>query len=101
MTAGEQLRDFIHVESAAKSFWTGGLMYDENHFLLVSNVGSGKPCSLLVICDLLVGNFNATGSIIPNSIPYRNNECMRLVPGDNCIYESDLTSYSPNSIPSL
>ena len=25
-------------------------------------------------------NFNATGSIIPNSIPYRNNECMRLVP---------------------
>ena len=102
MTAGEQLRDFIHVESAAKIFLTRALIYDENHFSpRIFNVGSGKPCSLLSFATYWWENFNATGSIIPNSIPYRNNECMRLVPGDNCIYESDLTSYSPNSIPSL
>ena len=42
MTAGEQLRDFIHVK-CGKIFLTEQVIYDENHFSpRIFNVGNGK-----------------------------------------------------------
>jgi len=82
MTAGEQVRDFIPVESVAQAFINA--IEDENKVTnkvpFVANVGTGNPVSMLQFSQTCWEQWGATGQIIAGAKPYRPNEPMRYVP---------------------
>lgn len=85
MTAGEQIRDFMMVEDAARVFLAMVNKKPDNNGVNVYNLGSGRPRTLLSFAQECWSNWNATGSLIPGSIPYRKAECMRYVPGNTLL----------------
>ena len=86
MTAGEQIRDFIPVEKVASLFLERSTKRDlDSHYAHIYNVGSGEPCSLISFAQYWWAEWNAKGNIIDSAIPYRDNECMRYVPGERLL----------------
>lgn len=79
MTAGEQIRDYLPVETAAKAFLEAATSTHSQSFR-VSNLGSGEPVSLADFAARWWDTWNATGSLQVGQIPYRDNEVMRFVP---------------------
>jgi nucleoside-diphosphate-sugar epimerase len=83
MTAGEQIRDFIHVEEAvqlmiheiskAKNHWIKGS-------LITKNLASGEPISLRAFAENWWSIWKTGGTLLFGAIPYRENEVMRFVP---------------------
>ena len=47
---------------------------------LFSNIGSGKPMSILEFSKMWWRRWNAPGNLLVGSLPYRENEVMRYVP---------------------
>lgn len=87
MTAGEQIRDFIPVENAARAFLDKVENMSANDSVNVYNLSSGNPLTLLSFAQDHWSIWNAKGSLIVGAVPYRESECMRYVPGDillNC-----------------
>jgi nucleoside-diphosphate-sugar epimerase len=84
MSAGEQIRDFVPVESVAEQFLSH-LDFSETEagHPGVYHIGSGKPQSLLAFAEHWWAHWGATGKLIPGAVPYRQNELMRLVPVAN------------------
>jgi len=82
MTPGEQVRDFVPVESVAQAFINA--IEDENNVTnkvpFVANVGTGNPVSMLQFSQTCWEQWGATGKIIAGAKPYRPNEPMRYVP---------------------
>lgn len=81
MTAGEQVRDFIHVKDVARSFVSEldfSLVSDGE--VMIKNIGSGKPMSLREFSEKCWQEWGASGNIKFGSLPYRVNELMKLVP---------------------
>ena len=81
MTGGEQIRDFVPVESVVSSI----LQYAVEKPLLkgrpeIHNIGSGNPSSLLDFASSWWKIWKANGQIIPGAFPYRLGEVMRYVP---------------------
>ena len=81
MTKGEQVRDFINVKEVSKILLNGicnEILEDGNP--LITNVGSGKPTSVLSFCQKWWETFNSKSKLIVGAKPYRDNEIMRYVP---------------------
>jgi nucleoside-diphosphate-sugar epimerase len=81
MTAGGQIRDFVPVEALARKFVEeldfSSLSAGEAR---VSNIGTGKPTSILEFCTQWWNAFGAKGKLLPGAISYRDQEVMRYVP---------------------
>lgn len=86
MTHGEPIRDFIPVEDVAKIFLHRSLTNDyQDSTTHIFNVGSGNPMSLLNFAEDWWTRFNASGKLMPGSVPYRPGEIFRYVPGPNLL----------------
>lgn len=81
MSSGEQIRDFVSVESVASQFLQH-LDFNENllGFPTIHHIGSGEPQTLLQFAKHWWAAWRATGKLIPGAVSYRHNEIMRLVP---------------------
>lgn len=81
LTKGEQIRDFVDVETVAHWFLRSVVTpsikpYDP----LIANVGSGNPQSIHDFCTQCWSDWGAEGKLLFGSIPYRDGEVMRFVP---------------------
>ena len=81
MSAGEQIRDFVPVQSVAAQFvrhldFAGNSAGEPS----IHHVCSGAHQSLLEFAQYWWRHWGATGSLLPGVIPYRPNEIMRLLP---------------------
>lgn len=81
MTLGEQVRDFISVESVAnvflESLQSKELRPGEPY---VRNVGTGNSRTLLTFAQEWWHRWDAKGRLLPGKLDYRPNEVMRYVP---------------------
>jgi UDP-glucose 4-epimerase len=81
MTAGEQVRDFVPVETAAKIFVEAATRTDlPAGRPKVENLGTGKPQTLRAFAGHWWKTWNAQGRLQFGAVPYRENEVMRYVP---------------------
>lgn len=81
MTLGEQVRDYMSVESVAEAFVS---MINTKELgvnnISVHNVGSGTPILIKEFCDFWWNQWSAKGELKIGAIPYRENEVMRYLP---------------------
>ena len=81
MTKGEQVRDFIYVKDAIRSIIQSlNFKFMNDGEILIQNIGSGKSLSVIDFCKYWWDKWNAHGNLLPNTVSYRKNEIMRLVP---------------------
>jgi len=81
MTPGEQIRDFIPVEEVAQSFLkTLATSHSIPGTPLLANIGTGNPQTLRAFVEHWWNQWEATGKLLPGTLPYRPNEVMRYVP---------------------
>jgi len=98
MTLGEQVRDFVPVETVAEFFLreiqsmvgdsqtispstpSGINTHNRSQSFRIVNVGTGHPQSLREFAQHWWKHWNAKGKILFGAIPYRPNEVMRYVP---------------------
>ena len=81
MTPGEQLRDFVPVESVAQSFVAYALEQQiEKGFPVIKNLGTGVATSIADFARHWWSEWQATGELKIGALPYRDNEVMRFVP---------------------
>lgn len=79
MTKGEQVRDFIAVESVADEIVRSAYRLDlESSKPLIKNIASGNPISLKAFAQICWRSFEAKGKLIIGDAPYRKNEPMRF-----------------------
>ena len=80
MTNGEQIRDFIDVKEVSKiileNLCDESIEFGKPKF---SNIGTGKPTTVLSFCEKLWSQLNAKSKLLPGKIKYRSDEIMRLV----------------------
>lgn len=82
MSPGEQLRDFVPVEEAARQF-VAALDFDDVPAgrPRQAHVATWQPQSLLAFARHWWQAWGATGQLQPGALPYRAGESMRLVAG--------------------
>lgn len=81
MTAGEQIRDFIPVETVAEKFVAALARKDlQAGAPKIENVGTGQPQTLRAFAEFWWKQWNAKGQLKIGVLPYRDNEVMRYVP---------------------
>lgn len=81
LTAGEQVRDFMHVEDVASRLLVA--CADESVVpgrALIRNLGSGRPQSIREFAEHWWQQWGATGELQFGVVPYRAGEVMRYVP---------------------
>lgn len=80
MTKGEQIRDFLSVKKATQQI-VKGLEFNgvKRGSLNFSNIGSGRPQSILEFSKYHWNKWNANGQLNVGALPYRENEIMRFV----------------------
>jgi nucleoside-diphosphate-sugar epimerase len=94
MTKGEQIRDFVHVDVAAKKI----LEHIQNDQIekvanKIVNVGSGYGTSLIDFANEWWKRWDAKGKILSGVLPYRKNEIMRCV-ADTTLNIESLSSFN-------
>ena len=81
MTLGEQVRDFVPVETVAKAFLDfairGSLGRGKPE---IHHLGTGRPLTLRDFAQQWWRHWNAAGQLLPGALPYRPREVMRYVP---------------------
>lgn len=81
MSPGEQVRDFVAVEDAARQILAAAGMEDvEPGVPQVRHVGSGSAQSLLEFAEHWWRRWGARGRLLPGALTYRPGEAMVLVP---------------------
>jgi len=84
MTLGEQIRDYIAVNSVADAFLHAAVSEDiSSDAPSVRNLGSGEPVSMREFAEVWWNKWNAKGRLLIGALPYRDNEIMRFVPDLN------------------
>lgn len=84
MTLGEQIRDYIAVNSVADAFLHAAVSEDiSSDAPSVRNLGSGEPISMREFAEVWWKKWNAKGRLLIGALPYRDNEIMRFVPDLN------------------
>lgn len=79
MTKGEQIRDFIPVETVAQALLHGAERTDvQAGVCRVENLASGQPQTMLEFATHWWELWHAKGNLLPGLIPYRPNEPMRF-----------------------
>jgi len=85
MTMGEQVRDFISVEDVAREILkivnSDDFDYERPR---VMNIGTGDARTVLEFAEYWWKKWNATGKLLPGSIPYREGEVMNVLPLITC-----------------
>lgn len=80
LTPGEQVRDFVPVETVARKF----LEFCRRPLVLgrpeIHNVGSGLPQRLIDFAKAWWARWQAPGQLLPGKLAYRPQEVMRCVP---------------------
>jgi nucleoside-diphosphate-sugar epimerase len=81
MTRGEQIRDFIPVETVGGAF-VGALARTDlcAGEPKVENLGTGKPQTLRAFAEFWWKQWKAKGRLKVGMLPYRDNEVMHYVP---------------------
>jgi nucleoside-diphosphate-sugar epimerase len=81
MTRGEQVRDFVPVETVARWFLDSAtsVLLRAGH-PEIYNVGTGVAKTVFEFCDEWWGQFGAKGRLKVGELPYRRREVMRFVP---------------------
>ena len=81
MSKGEQIRDFTPVEEVSKKLFNLVMNLPElQSGGIITNVGTGKPMSLLEFANEQWVKRKSKGKLIPGALPYREQEVMRYVP---------------------
>lgn len=81
MTLGEQIRDYVRVETVAAALLDAATRAGIVPGLpFVANVGSGQPVSMRAFAERWWAEWNALGELRVGAKPYRPNEPMRFVP---------------------
>lgn len=80
MTPGDQIRDFVSVESVADQFLADLAAPPELGKARVANVASGDPMTLREFAELWWKKWGGKGQLNFGAVPYRANEVMRYVP---------------------
>ena len=81
MTAGEQARDFVPVETVAEQFATALTRTDlRAGEPKIENVGTGKPQTLRDFAGHWWKHWDAKGKLKIGALPYRAGEVMRYAP---------------------
>ena len=86
MTQGEQIRDFLPVESVASTFLKRAVISSARPAgVSIYNLSSGNPESIRMFAERWWDILDASGRLLVGSIPYRTSEVSRYVAGDNKI----------------
>jgi nucleoside-diphosphate-sugar epimerase len=81
MTPGEQIRDFIDVESVARRLLQACVADAlEDGKVHVANLASGEPVTLRNFAELWWHAWKAPGTLLFGALPYREDEVMRYIP---------------------
>ena len=81
MTKGEQVRDFVPVETVANQFVDAATITEMRQGSpYVVNVGSGTPVTVRQFSEHWWNKSDAKGHLKIGAIPYRDNEVMSFVP---------------------
>ncbi|HPA20671.1 MAG TPA: NAD(P)-dependent oxidoreductase [Verrucomicrobiae bacterium] len=81
MTEGGQVRDFVPVESVARTFLDACSWRDiKPGQPLVENVGTGRAATLRDFAESWWRHWGAKGRLLIGALPYRPGEVMRYVP---------------------
>lgn len=81
MTLGEQVRDFIDVDAAARVFGEDlSLATVVPGQARIRHVGTGRPQTIRQFAETWWAHWGAGGHLLPGAVPYRANEVMRFVP---------------------
>lgn len=81
MTPGDQLRDFIPVETVAEAFVQFATTKEiEKGIPVTRNLGTGNATSIAEFSKFWWCEWNARGNLNIGKLPYRANEVMRYVP---------------------
>jgi len=81
ITLGEQIRDFVPVEDVAKKLIQATTaIIESDSAIVVENVGSGSPQSIVQFAKYWWGYWGAVGSLKTGRLTYRAHEVMRFVP---------------------
>jgi len=84
MTKGEQIRDFVHVTQVAEELGNHCLNWQvPQGQVSIKNLGTARSQTLIKFCKHWWTRWDATGTILPGTVPYRPNEVMRYVPKIN------------------
>lgn len=84
MTLGEQIRDFIPVESVAKEIIQSAIRTDLIPGVpLIKNVATGSPVTMREFAEKWWVHFQARGELLIGAIPYRSNEPMRFAASED------------------
>ena len=86
MTEGQQIRDFMSVQTVAQIILERVSISDScAPVVKVFNLSSGEPKSIRTFAESFWHNWSAKGQLIFGSLPYRDGEVMRYVPGGDTI----------------
>ena len=86
MSKGEQVRDFLYIDEVADLFIERANVHRiDQHAGLVKNIVSTNQMTLADFAKIWWKKWNAKGRLIMDEIPYRKEEVMRYVGGDDCI----------------
>lgn len=81
MTPGEQIRDYVPVETVAAQFVDAAEKNDVTAGKpIVRNVGTGNPVSMRDFAEYWWTKWQANGQLKIGAISYRKNEVMRFIP---------------------
>ena len=80
MTLGEQIRDFMPVEAAARQIIDIAMAQTNSPSINAHHIASGQPQKLCDFARKEWERLGATGKILFGAIPYRPNECMKYIP---------------------
>ena len=95
MTPGQQMRDFLPVEDVAQIFVRRAILdqlYNQRYN--VFNIGTGSPCTLLAFAKYWWSFWKAEGKLLVGDIPYRENEIMSYLPGEELLLTDKATIYT-------
>jgi nucleoside-diphosphate-sugar epimerase len=96
MTGGQQIRDFMPVQSVAEIILERVSITDNCASVVkVFNLCSGEPKSIRSFAESCWHNWSAKGQLIFGSLPYREGEVMRYVPGGDTLVPRNANYYLP------
>lgn len=86
MTEGAQIRDFMHVESVARTFLERATAHNKDDSkAIIFNLSSGQPKTIRLFAEYWWKVWHAKGELIFGRIPYRQGEIMRYVAGEQIL----------------
>lgn len=88
MTAGEQVRDYIHVSDVARKTLKAATTSElQRGNPAQFNLASGNPTTMRKFAEKYWSEWQATGKLLVGKLPYRHNEVMKFRSNRSSIFE--------------